>query len=221
MAEGGAILHYTARPAHPRPSLLAQCLSRLSPQRHRVLEALATERCVDSLLGSALALSAARALGWPRDPGTIEYPDGGKPAWPSGPGFSIAHAAGLVACAMRRDGGAVGCDIEAVRTVAASDLRLVVDDEERALLETMRLSPAALWTCKEAALKWAGLGVRHATRPRVGVDGVALADRKLHCVTLDLPGGCIASVVADTTPEPLVLVAHEPLALLEAMATMP
>ena len=221
MAESGAILHYTARPAHPRPSLLAQCLARFSPERRRALEAFAAERCIDSLLGIALALDAARALGWPRDPGAIGFAGGGKPAWPSGPGFSVAHAAGIVACAMRRDGGAVGCDVEAVRAVAASDLRLVIDDEERVLLETKRLSPAALWTRKEAALKWAGLGVRHAAHPRVGVDGVLLADRKLHCVTLDLPGGCVASVVSDTAPGPLVPVAREALALLEGMATMP
>lgn len=202
-------------------SLLARCFARLPSGRRGALEAAAADRQIDSLLGVALALAAARAIGWPRMPEAIEFPDGAKPAWPSGPGFSVAHAAGIVACAVRRDGAAVGCDVEWAGAVAADDLRLVIDESERALLESRVLSPAALWTRKEAALKWAGLGLRDAARPRVGVDRVVLDGTDLRCVTLDLARGCVASIVADAPLETPGRVVHEPLALLEAMATMP
>lgn len=175
---------------------------------------------MDSVLGIALALCAARSLGCLRTPEAIEFSDAGKPAWRTGPGFSVAHAAGVVACAMRCDGGAIGCDVERAGAVAARDLRLVVDESERALLESRMLAPAVLWTRKEAALKWAGLGLRDAARPRVAFDGVVLDGTHLRCVTVDLPAGCVASVVADAAVEPIARVRHEPLALFEGMATM-
>lgn len=221
MSGSRAILHYTERPSRPWPSALSQCLARLPSARRGALEAAAADQQIDSLLGIALALAAARGLGWSRTAEAIEFADAGKPAWPAGPGFSVAHAAGIVACAMRCDGGAIGCDVERADAVRAGDLRLVIDDSERALLESRVLSAAALWTRKEAALKWAGLDLRHVTRPRVGVDGVVLARAQLQCVTVDLPGACVASVVADAMIEPLGIARHDPLALLGAMATMP
>lgn len=221
MKTSGAILHYAARPAHPQSSVLEACLLRLSPARRAALAARPAEQRTDSLLGIALALTGARALGFARDAGSLEFPAAGGPCWRAGPGFSIAHAAGLVACAVRRDGDAIGVDLEATHAVIASDLRLVIDADERALLDARLLTPAALWTRKEAALKWAGLGLRHATLPRVGVDAVTLAGTRLHAATVALPGGCTASVVGAAAVEPLEVVGHDALALLETMATMP
>lgn len=221
MKTGGAILHYTARPAHPQAPLLDACLLRLSPARRAALAARPAEQCVDSLLGSALALAGARTLGLARDAAMLEFPASGRPHWVEGPGFSVAHAAGLVVCACGADGGAIGVDVEATHALVASDLRLVIDAEERALLDARVLTPAALWTRKEAALKWAGLGLRQAASPRVGRDAVTLAGTRLQVATVALPGGCTASVVAAGALEPLGVIGHDALALLESMATMP
>lgn len=217
----GAILQYAARPAHPQASLLEACLARLPPARRSALGAKPPEQCVDSLLGIALALTGARAVGFVRDAESLEFPAVGRPGWRDGPGFSVAHAAGLVVCALHPGGGDIGVDLEATHAVVASDLRLVVDADERALLDECRLTPAALWTRKEAALKWAGLGLREALLPQVGIDAVLLRGARLQVATLLLPGGCTASVVAAVAVEPLTVVRHDALALLDCLATMP
>jgi hypothetical protein len=221
MSASGAILHYALRPAHPQPALLDACLLRLPAARRAVLAARPVEQRVDSLLGIALAQAGAQALGAVRDVASLEFPADGRPAWAGGPGFSIAHAAGLVVCAFGAGDDATGVDVEATHAVSASDLRLVTDADERALLDARVLTPAALWTRKEAALKWAGLGLRHAASPRVGSDAVTLAGTRLQAVTVALQGGCVASLVAAVALEPVAVARHDALVLLQALATMP
>ncbi len=116
-----------------------------------------------TLLGFALLLDCAAVAGIGRPlPPRLVFPAGGKPLWRAGPDFSIAHAAGRVACALAPEGMRVGLDIEARGAAAGSGLRLVSSQTERDLYHNAGLTNDELWTAKEAVLKAAGAGVTDA-----------------------------------------------------------
>jgi hypothetical protein len=92
---------------------------------------------------------------------------------------------------------------------------------ERGLLDAGVLSPAALWSRKEAALKWAGLGLRELRVVRVSRDGATVAGQPLNCRSVRLPRGVIASIAAAHPVAGVTLRRHDALALLGAMSTMP
>jgi len=211
VSETLAILHYAERPKHPPGAREPGGLD--WPAGLRAGARIDADSRADSLLGLALAAAAARLAGHDVRALRLEAAPGGKPRWVSGPDFSISHAAGLVACAMFEDGAAVGCDIEAEQAVSARDLRLVLDDAERELLVPGALAPAAIWTRKEAALKWAGLGLRAVNEVRVTREGVIVAGRLLHCRTVMLPGGVTASVVGARAVAGIVVRRHDALDL--------
>jgi 4'-phosphopantetheinyl transferase len=222
MSESRAILHYAERPAHLPASLERASLASLPAARAGELRMRdEPARRLDSPLGIGLAVAAARAAGYDVEARLWPVEPGGRPRWPAGPEFSIAHAAGLVACAMLDDGAAVGCDIEAESAVAARDLRRVLDDAERRLLTRGALSPATLWTRKEAALKWAGLGLRQVRDVRVSGEGVTVAGRRLACRSVVLPQDVIASIASARPVAAVVVRHHDALALLEGLSTMP
>jgi hypothetical protein len=212
VSEAHAILHYAERPEHPHGTRESGCSE--GPAARDVGACVDAAALADSRLGIALAVAAARLAGHDARALRLDTPPGGKPRWMQGPDFSISHASGIVVCAMLGDGAAVGCDIEAESAVSARDLRLVLDDAERGLLGCGALAPAVIWTRKEAALKWAGIGLRAVNEVRVTREGVIVAGRPLHCRSAMLPGGVIASVVSARAVAGIVVRRHDARALL-------
>lgn len=213
MSETLAILHYSERPEHPPRAGTRGDVAAVLCGGPRV----DAQQRADSQLGIALAAVAARFAGHDLRTLRLSTAPGCKPRWVAGPDFSISHAAGLVACAVFEDGAAVGCDIEAEQAVGARDLRLLLDDTERALLASGVLTPAVIWTRKEAALKWAGLGLRAVNEVRVTRQGVLVGGRVLHCRAAMLPGGVTVSVVGTHAGAGMVVRRHDALDLLRAL----
>lgn len=157
-------LHYAAAPAQPLEASLAAWMPRLPDVKRAALERLRepADR-IASVLGVALLGAALRARGHAFDPGDVEYPARGKPRLRGAPEFSIAHAHGLVACALAAH-GRVGLDLEPRDAVRPDQLRLVLDPVERGAIASGALAPTDAWVMKEAVLKAAGQGVDAARR---------------------------------------------------------
>jgi phosphopantetheinyl transferase len=97
-----------------------------------------------SLSGLALALAGAiRLAGTAPRVDEFRFSSGAKPRLAYGPGFSVSHTAGRVACVVCT-AGEIGLDIERVRTDAGP----------------LTLHELWRWTATEAVLKAAGLGLR-------------------------------------------------------------
>ena len=132
------------------------------------------------LAGTALALAAlARVRGSPVRAAELAFPQGGKPAVPGGPDFSVAHAGDAVGVAAVQ-AGLVGFDLEPL-----------VDAADRARLER--------WTATEAVLKAAGRGLRDAGEvelsPALDAGRLAARHYRLHCV--DAGMDCLAWLATD------------------------
>ena len=132
------------------------------------------------LAGTALALAAlARVRGSPVRAAELAFPQGGKPAVPGGPDFSVAHAGDAVGVAAV-PAGLVGFDLEPL-----------VDVADRARLER--------WTATEAVLKAAGRGLRDAGEvelsPAMDAGRLAARHYRLHCV--DAGMDCLAWLATD------------------------
>lgn len=132
------------------------------------------------LAGTALALAAlARVRGSPVRAAELAFPQGGKPAVPGGPDFSVAHAGDAVGVAAV-PAGLVGFDLEPL-----------VDVADRARLER--------WTATEAVLKAAGRGLRDAGEvelsPALDAGRLAARHYRLHCV--DAGMDCLAWLATD------------------------
>lgn len=180
------LLHHARLPVALRPELEARWLAALPPQQAARLGRmrLAAGR-IASLLGIALLIDCARAAGVaaPR-PDQLRFPRRGKPCWPSGPDFSIAHAGGRVACALAPPGLQVGLDLEPRNAVLRTDLRLVASPAELDDYAAAGLTPTDLWTAKEAALKAAGADLAALAQVRVGRAAARLRGR---CYRLQRP----------------------------------
>jgi 4'-phosphopantetheinyl transferase len=151
-----------------------------------------------TLLGLALLCDCASAAGI-RAPaaGDLLFPPGGKPRWPGGPGFSIAHAAGRAACALAPPGSEVGLDLEAEHDVSPQDLRLVADARELAQYAAAGLGAAALWTAKEAVSKAAGTGLPSLSRVEAGCTEACLDGRRWRLLRPTLAPGLRCTVATD------------------------
>lgn len=217
--ENHASLHYAALPAQPRDEWLAAWLPRLPPAKRVAIRRL--RRDADrhaSVLGIALLAAALRARGCEFAPWTLEYPDHGKPRLPAAPDFSIAHADGLVACALAH-AGRVGLDVERCDAVRAEQLRLVLDARERERVASGALTPADAWVMKEAVLKAAGEGAAHARAVALHDDRATFAGRDYRLVRVALASTHVAWLATDDVacgdgaraPEP---VRHDARALL-------
>ena len=148
----------------------------------------------------ALLAHAARRLSLPPLSLLTDEP-GRKPRWPAGPDFSIAHGAGIAACAVAPPGVAIGVDLERIDDVELGSLRLVTSSAERMRVSAGEFNAAALWTGKEAVLKAAGTGVLAAAR--VEIDSVVgrHAGRDYHLARLDLGGDILLSIATTTAIE--------------------
>ena len=90
------LLHWARVPARPPPPLTAAWLDMLPEKRRTTLaRELGAGRGLESLAGFALLACSAQCMPLPPLSMLAESP-GGKPRWPHGPDFSIAHAAGRV-----------------------------------------------------------------------------------------------------------------------------
>lgn len=148
---------------------------------------------LDSLTGLALLAHAARQRSLPPLSLLSDEP-GGKPRWPAGPDFSIAHGAGVAACAVAPPGITIGVDLERIGDVELGSLRLVTSTVERMRVNAGELNAAALWTGKEAVLKAAGAGVLAAARVEIDGDVGHHAGRDYHIARLDLGGNILLSI---------------------------
>ena len=132
------------------------------------------------LAGTALALAAlARVRGSPVRAAELAFPQGGKPAVPGGPDFSVAHAGDAVGVAAVQ-AGLVGFDLEPL-----------VDAADRARLER--------WTATEAVLKAAGRGLRDAGEVELSpaMDAGRLAARHYRLQCVDAGMDCLAWLATD------------------------
>ena len=203
IAEEQVSLHYTAVPGQPWPALEAAWLPRLPAAKREAVLRLRDGRDRNAtLLGIALLGSALQAVGVAFDPGAIAFLPRAKPELAGAPEFSIAHAAGLVGCALAT-GGRVGFDLEARDAVAPAWLRLALDSVEQERVARGELSATTAWVMKEAVLKAAG-------RELAAVAGVRLAGG---IATLD--GAAFHLVSVALAPTHVAWLAHErqPLAL--------
>ena len=159
------LLQCAAIPASPPAAVVALWLALLPPRRaakHRADPAA-------TITGLALLASCARARPGAPPLARLEREPGGRPCWPGGPSFSIAHAAGHAVCALAAADVAVGVDLEASGATDLGKLRLVVTAAERRAVQAGRLDAVALWTSKEAVLKAAGADLTQVSR--VEIDG--------------------------------------------------
>lgn len=132
------------------------------------------------LAGTALALAAlARMRGSRVRAAELAFPQGGKPAVPGGPDFSVAHAGDAVGVAVVQ-AGLVGFDLEPL-----------VDAADRARLER--------WTATEAVLKAAGRGLRDAGEVELSpaLDAGRLAARHYRLQCVDAGMDCLAWLASD------------------------
>jgi 4'-phosphopantetheinyl transferase len=173
------LLHHAPLPAALDEQRLDLWIRALAPDKAaRVLRLRRPELRLATVLGVALLQDCARAAGL-SPPRAIDllFPAHGKPAWPSGPDFSISHAGGWVACALAPPGVQVGLDIEPEGAAEVAVLRLVAEEGELHAYERAGLTATDLWTAKEAVVKLTGEGAAAARRARVDLEAAELAGR--------------------------------------------
>jgi len=188
------LLHCADAPETLPADAIARWLARLPRARATSLaRELEAGRGLDTLTGLALLVDCARLRSLPRL-SQLATPPGGKPCWPEGPDFSIAHAAGRVACAVAPPGVAIGVDLEPEDGVRLKSLRLVTSAAERAQVQAGALSAAALWTCKEAVLKAAGHGIAAVGQVEIEGDVGRHADRDYHLERIGLAGSFMLAI---------------------------
>jgi len=171
-----------------------------------------------SLLGIALLLDCARSAGLePPMPRLLEFPFHGKPLWPAGPDFSIAHTALRAGCALAPAGGRVGLDIEQRGSAAGSDLRWVASGREHALYTASGLALEDLWTAKEAVLKAAGASAKQAAQVRLETDAAEFHETRYILLRPAMAANCCCTLAVS---QPAAVVVREADAdrLLESVA---
>ena len=192
------LLHHSAVPAELDGRLLEPWLALLPPDKAgRVARVKDTATRAASLLGIALLYDCVRAAGLsPAPAGTLRFPEGGKPAWPGGPDFSISHASGRVACALATPGIAVGLDIEPAGAAERVGLGRVASDAEREAMARAGLTLTDLWTAKEAVAKLAGTGIGGVADVRVGAHDACYAGRRYVLARPDIAPGIRCTVAS-------------------------
>jgi hypothetical protein len=148
---------------------------------------------LESLTGFALLESCSRAVALPAL-SQLTWSRRGKPGWPGGPPFSIAHADGYAVCAVASPGIDIGVDIEPGGRVRVATLRLVTTPAERAQVERGALDATALWTCKEAVLKAAGAGLSDVRRVSIDGDIGRFDGAGYHLLRQPLVGGLLLAI---------------------------
>lgn len=188
------VLHCARVPDALAAPVAAAWLRRLPRARAALLRRrLAAGSGLESLTGLALLAGCATAAGLP-PLSHLTWSRRGKPGWPEGPSFSIAHANGYAACAVAPPGVAIGVDIESAGRVQGRTLRLVTTPAERAQVQGGVMDATALWTCKEAVLKAAGAGLADVRRVTIDGDRGHLDGACFHLSRQDLDDGLVLAV---------------------------
>jgi hypothetical protein len=139
-----AIVLHASLPAAPRAPWQESLLQSLPYARRLQLADEVSSARFASLAGLALVLlGAERLVGRPFAPRDFNFPLDQKPALERGPGFSVSHSTGRVACCVM---SSTGCGI---------DIEDPPDDADADTLIRLRR-----WTATEAVLKAMGLGLR-------------------------------------------------------------
>lgn len=147
---------------------------------------------------AVLRHAVASATGMAAPDVALVAPPGAPPvvSRPRVPGLSLAHAGGVVAVALCRD-GPVGIDIEVVGTRTRPVPSAVLSTARLAAVAHLvedEFAPLAVWVVLEAALKATGSGFGF---PQHALGFVPVADG----VELDLPGmaahRCVVRVLSD------------------------
>lgn len=154
-------------------------------------------------LGRREAVSLERQAGWalvryglkerglevPADMrSALEIGAHGKPRFQDGRiHFNISHSRGLAACAL--EAGPVGLDLERERIFAPGLAARICGGGEEALAAGNHSLLTQLWTCKEAHMKYTGMGMaqgieetevsRLGPEPRMRAGGVWLRSQRL------------------------------------------
>jgi phosphopantetheinyl transferase len=184
-------LHYAALDGHSWARLERDWLPRLpAAKRARVDRLREPADRAATLLGIRLLDAALAARGVDDAVGRLLYPARGRPSLPGGPEFSISHARGLVACAIADD--PIGLDLERRDAVRPTQLRLVLDADERAAVAGGALDATDAWVMKEAVLKAAGRGADAARTVTLHGRTAVLAGRTWHLHRVDLAGAHVA-----------------------------
>jgi phosphopantetheinyl transferase len=199
------VLHCARVPDALTAAVAAGWLKRLPRARAHVLSRrLAAGTGLESLTGLALLAGCASAAGLPAL-SQLTWNRRGKPGWPEGPPFSIAHAGGYAVCAVAPADIAIGVDIEPAGRVRNQTLRLVATPAERAEVERGALDATALWTCKEAVLKAAGAGISDVRRVSIAGDSGHLDGVHYHLTRQSLDGGLLLAIATShAQPAPRV-----------------
>ena len=202
-------LHYTVVPGQPWPALEQAWLPRLPEAKRALVVRLRDARDRNAtLLGIALLGSVLQAAGRAFDPGSIAFRPRAKPEVRGAPDFSIAHAAGLVGCALATT-GRVGFDLEPRDAVAPAWLRLALDPAEQGQLIRGELSATAAWVMKEAVLKAAGRDVAAVAGVRLEGAIATLEGTTFHLVPVALAPSHVAWLAHDRQPLVLGVVRRE------------
>ena len=210
-----ASLHYGDLRAQSRPCPRRAWLQALPERKRAAVLRLRDPADRDATLaGVSLLADALRARGLALDPARLQYPERGRPTLQGGPEFSIAHAGGLVACAVADS--RVGLDLEARGAVRPEQLRLVLSGAEHALLATRALDATDAWVMKEAVLKAAGRGIDAARAVELRGAGAVLDGCEWRLTRVPLPGEHVAWLASAAELDGLELVAVADLAALPA-----
>ncbi len=192
-----AIVYYRPLAGLSRPELAARWLRALPYAKRQSIERASDASATATLAGIDLIAHGAAALrGIELDASVLEFPEGGKPVWPGGPGFSISHTAALVACAVSAS-LAVGLDIEEPARVRRELLRRIASNDELDLYESRPQGLAVLWTRKEAVLKAAGASVFDAAAVAVEADGARFRGQRWYYVGGDRLEGCALALATE------------------------
>jgi phosphopantetheinyl transferase len=170
----------TGRVADAPGTVLEALLEALPYAKRLELEARDAAGRRAGLAGIALALAVlGRLRGSPVRAAELAFPQGGKPALPGGPDFSITHAGDAVGVAAVPS-GSVGFDLEPF-----------LGEAGRARLER--------WTATEAVLKAAGRGVRDAAAVELSpaLDRARLEGREYWVRAVDAGDAYVARLATD------------------------
>jgi 4'-phosphopantetheinyl transferase len=189
-------LHYATLPTQPGWPAGEELLGRLPAARRERLARYPAAARDASLLGLALLERAAHDCAPQRRLAALVFPARGKPYWPDGPDFSIAHSGELVACALAT-AGRVGLDLERADRVSTQQLRLVLDARERAAIAAGELTATAAFVMKEAVVKASGAGLTALGRVRLAGAAAELDGSIFRLSNVPVPPPYLAYLATD------------------------
>lgn len=152
--------------------------------RYRHLE----DRARSALAEAAVRSAAARATGCPACEVALTWDERGKPGLPGDAPFcfSISHSGALAVCAF--DGASVGADVEQVKHKEMRDIAKSCfsarENERIAASPDPARAFYGLWTAKESAVKFMGVGLAGLRGVEIDGERALFEGRALPCRVL-------------------------------------